>query len=146
VVGEQVGGGSFDGDPTLAEYVAVVGDRQGPCGVLFDEDDGEFGPVTQVTQQCEDLFGDQGRQSERGFVEEQYPGASHERASDGEHLTFTAGEGARGLIEPFDQGREELQDLSHGLVVVAATPDTTESEVDRKSTRLNSSHASISNA
>ena len=66
VVGEQVGGGSFDGDPTLAEYVAVVGDRQGPCGVLFDEDDGEFGPVTQVTQQCEDLFGDQGRQSERG--------------------------------------------------------------------------------
>ena len=95
--------------------VAVGGDFQGEIGVLLDEQDGDaLGAVD-----LHDLFknrGDEARgDAERGFVEHQEFRAAHERAADGEHLLFAAGERAGGLLEALFQAGEEREDVFASL-------------------------------
>ncbi len=50
-------------------------------------------------------------EAERGLVEHEELRIAHERAADGEHLLFAAGERAGALLEPFLQARENAEDV-----------------------------------
>src|SRR6266568_150754 len=98
VVG-QVARRALEHDAARLEHVAAAGDGQGHRGILLDEQDGHA-LLVDGQDRLEDLLDKDRRQSHGGLVEQQEPGAGHERAADGKHLLLAAGERARDLVAP----------------------------------------------
>ena len=92
------------GARSLVHDLAPLQDH-GPVGVaegrraLLDEDDGHALGVDLVDH-LEDRLGDGRGQPERGFVDEQQPGAGHQRPADGQHLLLPARRACRPAATP----------------------------------------------
>src|SRR5256885_2519717 len=113
---EHLGRVFLDDAPGL-QYVAAIGHGECLGGVLLDQQDGRALAV-DVTNDVEDLVDEDGRQSERGLVEEQHLGLGHQPAGDGQHLLLAAREGAANLVQALPDPWEERQDV----LLVTADP------------------------
>ncbi len=68
--------------------------------------------------QAKNLLGEQGRETKRGFVEEDHLGAGHQPAGNGAHLLFAAGERAGHLFSPFTKPRKKRENPFQRLFAV----------------------------
>src|SRR5256884_3253342 len=122
---EHLGRAFLDDAPGL-QYVAAIGHGECLGSVLLDQQDGRALAV-DVTNDVEDLIDEDGRQSERGLVEEQHLGLGHQPAGDGQHLLLASREGAANLVQALPDPWEESQDVflvtaDPGPVVTPAVP------------------------
>lgn len=89
-----------------------MGDAQGLVGVLFHQEDrGAVG--VDALDDLEDLLDDDGREAQRGLVQQEQLGPGHEGAADGQHLLFATGQGAAGLLAALGQDGEEVEHIVH---------------------------------
>ena len=93
----QGGGLILQDDATGLEHVAVVRDFEREVGVLFDEQDGDAVLAVDLDDLFENRFHEQRRDAERRLVEHEEFRLAHQRAADGEHLLFAAGQRAGDL-------------------------------------------------
>src|SRR5438105_7760280 len=93
---EHLGRAFLDDAPGLQD-VAAVGDSECLGGVLLDQQDGRALAV-DITNDVEDLVNENGRQSERGLVEEQHLWLGHQPAGDRQNLMLASREGAAELV------------------------------------------------
>ena len=119
-------GGTVHHDPADLHDIAVVRDvERGPC-VLLHHQHGDPAFLVEAADDGEDVADEDGRQAERGLVEQHDLRPRHESARDGEHLLLPAGERARGLAKPLAEDREvaeyHLQVLVHAVVVSRIRP------------------------
>ncbi len=110
VVGAQPRARAFDGDAADLEHVGAARGGERDAGVLLDDEDGEALGGVQAAEDGEDLADDERRQAERGLVEQQQPRPGEQGAAEREQLLLAAGEGARLLVAPVGELREELVD------------------------------------
>ena len=107
------------------EPVVVRDVERGPC-VLLHHQHGDPALLVEAADDGEDVADEDGRQAERGLVEQHDLRPRHESARDGEHLLLPAGERARGLAKPLAEDREvaeyHLQVLVHAVVVSRIRP------------------------
>ena len=68
----------------------------------------------------ENFIGDQGRQPQAGFVEQQQARIGHQSTSHGQHLLLAAGQGASGLAAAFGQALEAVENGLHALLDLPA--------------------------
>ena len=96
-----------------------IGNLEDVSGLLLDQQQ-SHAPVAQFDEDAHDLLDDQRRQTERGFVSDQYIRGTNEQRRQGEYLLFTTGEVARRQVAPFAKDREALVGLL--LIGVARQP------------------------
>src|SRR5213593_1098024 len=106
----QALGATGPDDLTLLEEKAVVGDLEGLSRVLLDEEDGRAALIDRLHHR-EQLLDEHGRQTERGLVEQQEPGPTHERAAHREHGLLAARHRRSALPTSLGQPREEREDM-----------------------------------
>ncbi len=97
------------GEDDLADFhdVAVVGQGERGLGVLLDEQDGGALGLELLDGGHDFLHHDRG-EAHAGLVEHEQFRLGHQCSSHGEHLLFTAGEGAGGLLVAFSEDGEEV--------------------------------------
>jgi hypothetical protein len=118
----------------VADVVADPGEDQGallhdqrPIGVrqypdVLLDDDHRDPVVVDPLHDLEHRLGQRRAEPEGGLVDEQQPRAGHQRPADGEHLLLATGQGPRGLIGPFGEPREVLEDEVTALLDLVAAP------------------------
>ena len=67
--------------------------------------------VAQLDEGIEDRLHEDGRQAERGLVEQQQPRPADQRARDRHHLLLAAAQQAGRLLEALGDAREQLEHL-----------------------------------
>ena len=105
---QQFGSAAFQGDPTGLQDEGPIRDLQGLVCHLLDQQDRQAS-LPQGDNRLEDVLDDDGREPERGFVEQQQPGLAHQRAPDRKHLLLAAGECSRQLLPALLQTGEEFE-------------------------------------
>ena len=70
---------AFQRDVASFQHISAVGNGQGLVGHLLHKQDGQT-TVSQCTDRFENLGNDQGRQTQRGLVQQQQLGLAHECA------------------------------------------------------------------
>src|SRR5437660_882332 len=67
-----------------------IGEFQRELRVLLDNQDGDLVVAVDLAEDSEQVAHDQGRQSERGFVQQHQPRPQHQRARHRQHLLLAA--------------------------------------------------------
>src|ERR1041385_6953166 len=99
VVGLELGARAREHDAAGLEHVARVGSLQREVRVLLDDQDGQALVLVQLADDPEQLRDQDGREPERGLVEQQEPRPVHERPREREHLLLAAAQ-RPGLLPP----------------------------------------------
>ena len=84
--------GVLHDDPAVFHDVAVVGEVERHLGVLLHQEHRHVLLGVQALDDLRDLVDEDGRQTERRFVEQHEPGPQHQRPADGQHLLLAAGQ------------------------------------------------------
>src|SRR5689334_21453005 len=85
---------ALDGDAADLEHVRARRGFEREHGVLLDHEHGEPFALVQLADDAEDLRDEERREPERRLVEQQQPGAEHQRPREREHLLLAAAERA----------------------------------------------------
>ena len=131
-LGQYVGvqdrlGGAVVHHPAVFQDVSPVDDVQDALDVVLNDDDRGIEPLADVRDFLKHLFDHDGREAQRGFVEQQHLRAGHEAAAQGQHLLLPAGHLAGQVAALLLQDGEEFHDrvqaafLFHPVVEVQAT-------------------------
>src|SRR5881296_853062 len=102
---------AFEHDAPDLEQVRAVRHVERRVRVLLDDEDGEALLLVEPAHELEELLDDDGREAERGLVEEEEPRPRQARARDREHLLLAAREGPGLLVAPLAQPGELAGDL-----------------------------------
>src|SRR5689334_19848382 len=102
---EQLASASAQGDHPVDHDIAAVRELQGVKRVLLHEKDVELLLPVEGLDDAEYLTSDERRQSQRGLVQQQEPGAAHQCARDRQHLLLAPGQGAAALIAALLEAR-----------------------------------------
>ena len=102
--------GAVEDDGAAIEDDGAFGEFHGEMRVLFDQQHGHVLFRLETLQSGEQLIDDDGRQALQRFVEQQKARIAHQRAADGEHLLFAAGELIAAALAPAGEGGEEIID------------------------------------
>ena len=89
-VGGQLFGGTVDHHLAGFHDVAGVGHRQGDRGVLLDQQHGDALLGVDAGDDAENVLDQDGRQAQRGLVEQHQGRLRDQGATDGEHLLLAA--------------------------------------------------------
>ena len=108
-----------EADGAGLHHVGPVGHGEGHLRVLLHEQY-RGAVLVQAADYIEYLLHKDGREAHGGLVEHQQLGAAHQRAADGEHLLFAAGERARHLAAALLQARELREHFFQVLVHAGA--------------------------
>ena len=84
-------------------------------GVLLHQED-RHPFLRQFAQDAKDLFDDQRRQPQAGFIQQQQLWPAHQRARNRQHLLLTAGHGHCPLVAPLLQAREQREHTLYVLI------------------------------
>src|SRR5207302_8845013 len=94
--------------PALLEHQRAAGRGEGEVGVLLDEDDADAARADPA-EDLVDPAGDERGEAQRELVDEQQPGAAHERPPDSHHLLLAPAEPAGGEVEALVELGEPAQ-------------------------------------
>src|SRR5438128_407707 len=112
VVVQELAARAAHDDAAVLEHVGALRDLERHGDVLLDQQDGEAALVEEVDG-AQHLLHHQRGEAERGLVEHDELGRTHQAAADGEHLLLAAGHGAgdlrAALLEPREQREHILQ-------------------------------------
>ena len=89
----------------------VAADFEGEVGVLLDEENGDAVGFINLHDLLENRADEAWGDAEGRLVEHEELRVAHERAADGEHLLFAAGECAGGLFDALLQAGENAEDV-----------------------------------
>jgi len=115
VVGQQLGGPALAHDAAAFHHIGAVRDLQRRIGVLLGQQHGGAGRVDALYG-LEHLLDDQGRQAQRGLVQQQGLGPAHHGAADGHHLLLAARQRAGRVVLLLAQDGKQLHHLLQRLL------------------------------
>jgi hypothetical protein len=108
---EQVCAAPLLDNASAGHQKRLVGGRQRPRRVLFHQQDGDAG-TRQLMNDAKNFVGNQRRQTEAGFVQQQQARPGHQRTAHGQHLLLAAGQGPGSLVFAFGQAAEAIKDIA----------------------------------
>src|SRR6266498_507967 len=99
-------------DAADLKHVGPARGTQRELRVLLDDEHGEALLLVQLADDAKDLAHDHRGETQGGLVEEEQPGASHERPGERQHLLLAAGERpcllVTPLLEPWEVAADAL--------------------------------------
>src|SRR5271166_156108 len=81
---------AIEHDAAVLHHIRMVGDRQRRGGALLDQQNGDAELVANGKQSPAELLHHDRSQSQRELVDEEEARPTHQRAGNGQHLTFAA--------------------------------------------------------
>jgi hypothetical protein len=105
------------------QHVGGIGELEGKCCILLDQQDAHPLLLVDESQDAEDLDHDQRRQAERRLVKQHQARLQHQGTGDRQHLLLAAGQGAglllHALLEPRKVAEDPLELVPDPLLVLA---------------------------